>query len=157
MPAGEPFQMLHLIITWESVQMSFAFLFMHCLCLSLNHLTHRSLCKVLHTSPFLSACLLLCYLVRMSAVGSAGWDWGVCHWCLRKRRGHTLWIGPSWGESTSGCAAEIPAATRCSLRAVSAPVWLSKCQGRCGQKSYCSLGALYRKAFLGRLHFSLSK
>lgn len=126
MPAGGAFQILHLIPTWESMQMSFAFLFMHCLRLCLNHLTHRRLLEGLYTSPFLSACILLCYFLRMSAVGSAGWDWGVCRWCLRKGRGHMLWIGPSWGESVSGCAAEIPAASLCFFWAVSAPVWLSK-------------------------------
>lgn len=69
MPAGGPFQMLHLIPTRERVLMSFAFPFMRCLRLFLNYLTHR---KVLNTSPFLSACLLLGCLVRMSAVGLVG-------------------------------------------------------------------------------------
>lgn len=114
MPAGEPFQMLHLITTCESVQMSFAFLFMRCLRLFLNHLTHSPLCKCcMYIS--LSICLSSALQFGESAVGSAGWDWGVCHWCLRKR----LWMEPSWGESASGRAAEIPAATHCSLSKLS--------------------------------------
>ncbi len=60
MPAGGAFQMPHLIPTWESMQMSFAFLFMHCLRLCLNHLTHRLLLKGLQAYiSFLSASLML--------------------------------------------------------------------------------------------------
>lgn len=121
-PAGGQLQMLHLIPTWKSMQMSFAFRFTHYLHHCLNHLTYRLLLEGLQTSPFLSACLLLCYFLRMSAVGTTGWDWGVCRWCLRKGRVRTIWIRPRWGESLSGCAAEIPEASHCFLWAVSTPV-----------------------------------
>lgn len=135
MPAGELFQMLHLITTCESVQMSFAFLFMHCLCLFLNHLTHSPLCKCcMYIS--LSICLSSALQFGESAVG---WMRLRCLPLMPEEEaldGAQLRWERVWTCSRNPCSNSL-----LSLQAVSAPVWLSKCQGRRGQKSYCSLVA----------------
>jgi len=150
MPAGEPFQMLHLITTCESVQMSFAFLFMHCLRPFLNHLTHRPLYKCCIHLPF--------YLPVFFAI------WWVCRrlgWmrlrCLPLMpeeeavdRAQLRWEHV-WMCSRNPCSNSLLSAScQCSSLVVkmSGSPW--------SEVTLQSSGALYRKAYLGRLHFSLS-